>query len=35
MWWVVTGVGIAGAVLMVVYDKVFKPGEAKGGQEAA
>ncbi|MBZ5513263.1 MAG: MFS transporter [Acidobacteriia bacterium] len=29
MWWVVTGVGISGAVLMVVYDKVFKPGEAK------
>ena len=29
MWWVVTGVGIAGAVLMVVYDKVFKPGGAK------
>jgi POT family proton-dependent oligopeptide transporter len=27
MWWVVTGVGIAGAVLMVVYDRVFKPGE--------
>jgi dipeptide/tripeptide permease len=35
MWWVVTGVGIAGAVLMVVYDRVFKPGEAKGGQDAA
>ncbi len=35
MWWVVTGVGIAGAVLMVVYDRVFKPGEGKGGQEAA
>ena len=34
MWWVVTGVGIAGAVLMVVYDKVFKPGEAKGGTES-
>ena len=30
MWWVVTGVGIAGAVLMVVYDKVFKPGERAG-----
>jgi dipeptide/tripeptide permease len=27
MWWVVTGVGIAGAVLMVVYDRVFKPGK--------
>ncbi len=35
MWWVVTGVGIAGTVLMVVYDKVFKPGEAKGKTEAA
>jgi dipeptide/tripeptide permease len=29
MWYVVTGIGLAGAVLMVVYDKVFKPGEAK------
>jgi MFS family permease len=35
MWWVVTGVGIAGAVLMVVYDRVFKPGEGKGGRQAA
>jgi len=35
MWYVVTGVGIAGAVLMVVYDKVFKPGEAKGEGAAA
>ncbi len=33
MWWVVTGVGIAGAVLMVIYDKVFKPGEGKGGTQ--
>jgi dipeptide/tripeptide permease len=30
MWWVVTAVGIAGAVLMVVYDKVFKPGKGQG-----
>jgi POT family proton-dependent oligopeptide transporter len=30
MWWVVTGVGIAGAVLMVIYDKVFKPGKGQG-----
>jgi dipeptide/tripeptide permease len=30
MWWIVTGVGIAGAVLMVIYDKVFKPGERQG-----
>ena len=29
MWYVVTGIGLAGAVLMVIYDKVFKPGEAK------
>jgi proton-dependent oligopeptide transporter, POT family len=27
MWWVVTAIGLAGAVLMVVYDKIFKPGE--------
>jgi len=31
MWWVVTGVGVAGSVLMVVYDKVFKPGEVSKG----
>ena len=30
MWWVVTGVGILGVVLMVAYDRIFKPGEAKG-----
>ncbi len=35
MWWVVAGVGIAGTVLMVAYDKAFKPGEMKGGTEAA
>jgi proton-dependent oligopeptide transporter, POT family len=29
MWWVITGVGISGTVLMVVYDKVFKPGGAR------
>ena len=28
MWWVVTGVGLVGAVLMVIYNRVFKPGEA-------
>jgi dipeptide/tripeptide permease len=27
MWWVVTGVGIVGAVLMLIYDRVFKPGD--------
>jgi proton-dependent oligopeptide transporter, POT family len=30
MWWVVTGVGLAGAVLMVIYDRVFKPGKEHG-----
>ena len=29
MWWVVTGVGLAGTGLMVVYDRVFKPGGTK------
>jgi proton-dependent oligopeptide transporter, POT family len=37
MWWVIAGVGLAGAVLMVIYDKVFKPGSTTGtqGQAAA
>jgi MFS family permease len=35
MWWVVTAVGIAGAVLMVIYDKVLKPGGTQGTREAA
>lgn len=26
MWWVVTGVGLLGAVLMVAYNKAFRPG---------
>jgi proton-dependent oligopeptide transporter, POT family len=26
MWWVITGVGVIGTILMVMYDKVFKPG---------
>jgi dipeptide/tripeptide permease len=30
MWWVVTAVGLAGAVLMVIYNQVFKPGERQG-----
>lgn len=34
MWWVVTGVGLAGAVLMVIYDRVFKPGQEKSGAAA-
>jgi len=32
MWWVVSGVGIAGTILMLIYDRVFKPGEPKGGE---
>ena len=35
MWWVVTAVGIAGAVLMLIYDRVFKPGQARNGVESA
>lgn len=31
MWWVITGVGLIGAVLMLIYDKVFKPGQPKSG----
>ncbi len=30
MWWVVTAVGLVGGVLMVIYNKVFKPGEERG-----
>jgi dipeptide/tripeptide permease len=30
MWWVVTAVGLVGAVLMVIYDYVFKPGQKQG-----
>jgi dipeptide/tripeptide permease len=30
MWWVVTAIGLVGAVLMVIYDYVFKPGERQG-----
>ncbi|MGH9711442.1 MAG: MFS transporter, partial [Candidatus Acidiferrales bacterium] len=28
MWWIVTAVGIAGTILMLIYDRVFKPGRA-------
>ena len=31
MWWIVTGAGLAGTVLMVGYDKIFKPGGVKTG----
>jgi MFS family permease len=30
MWWVITGVGLAGALLMVIYDYVFKPATDSG-----
>jgi len=30
MWWVVSGIGIAGTILMVIYDRIFKPGETGG-----
>ena len=32
MWWVVTAMGLVGAVLMVIYDRVFKPGQKRGGR---
>jgi POT family proton-dependent oligopeptide transporter len=35
MWWVITGVGVAGALLMLTYDRVFKPGEGRGGVVSA
>jgi proton-dependent oligopeptide transporter, POT family len=35
MWWVVTGVGVAGALLMLIYNSVFKPGQARNGIESA
>lgn len=28
MWWWVTAVGVAGTILMLIYDRVFKPGRA-------
>ncbi len=34
MWWVVTGIGVTGAVLMVIYDRIFKPSEAKSEAKA-
>ena len=34
MWWAVTGVGFAGTVLMVAYDRIFKPGEAASRRAA-
>jgi len=34
MWWVVTAVGLAGAILMLIYDRTFKPGQAPEPVEA-
>ena len=34
MWWAVTGVGFAGTVLMLAYDRIFKPGEAASRRAA-
>jgi proton-dependent oligopeptide transporter, POT family len=34
MWWVVTCVGLVGAVLMLIYDRLFKPGGGEGGSDA-
>jgi proton-dependent oligopeptide transporter, POT family len=31
MWWAITGVGIIGSLLMLIYDRVFKPGKAEDG----
>jgi MFS family permease len=31
MWWVVTAVGLVGAVMMVIYNKVFQPGTRDSG----
>ena len=28
MWWVVIAIGIGGAILMLIYDRIFKPGAA-------
>jgi POT family proton-dependent oligopeptide transporter len=35
MWWVVAGVGFAGVILMIVYDRVFKPGQASAANKPA
>ena len=32
MWWVVSAVGIAGAVLMLIYNRIFKPGQSGGSR---
>ncbi len=29
MWWVVTAVGFVGVILMIVYDRIFKPGKGE------
>ena len=34
MWWAVTGVGFAGTVLMLAYDRILRPGEAASRRAA-
>ena len=34
MWWVITAIGLTGALLMVIYDKIFKPGEGSSAGTA-
>lgn len=33
MWWVVTACGVAGAILMLIYDCVFKPGKGVSAEK--
>ena len=33
MWWVVTACGVAGAILMLIYDRVFKPGKGVSAEK--
>jgi proton-dependent oligopeptide transporter, POT family len=34
MWWVVSGAGILGTILMLAYDRIFKPGEGAGAPDS-
>ena len=33
--WVVAGVGFVGVILMIVYDRIFKPGQASAANKPA
>ena len=35
MWWVVTGIGFVGVILMIVYDRIFQPGQSSTQAESA